>query len=708
MNRIDVRRPGFRLTSGTIRIMLGTLLLASAATGAAAQNQEGASPDSVPQYNLSAITVNILRSPIVLSNAAYPVDVVGQRELQQGKTGMFLEEALRSLPGVQVQNRFNYAVGERVSIHGFGSRAQFGVRGIRVIVDGIPATLPDGQSTLDHVDIGSLGRVEALSGPAAALYGNASGGVLRFSTEIPSTAPVREQATVVGGTDGLLRMQSTTGGTVGTTGYVVSLDRLRYDGFRKTQAGDPYGKARRLQLNARMTQAVAGGQLGITVNSLDLNAENPGSLPLAAFQSNPHQVWPTYTIFQTRKDVSQTQLGVSWTGGVGGLDTEAAVYGISRFFLNPLPSDVADVGRRAGGARLTLGRTIQGDVPVDIRGGFEFDLMHDNRREYSSNGGKEDQLQLNQVEMVKSAGLFLTTTVTPVQRLDLVGGLRYDGFRFQVLDNFPVSPTNPDDSGKRVMNSFSPTVGIHVAATQDIGVYANYATSFETPTTVELGNRENGSGGFNPNLDPQTGKTFEGGVRGAMNNRVSFEASAFHTRLKNELIPFENSDGLTYYRNAGSSTRKGVDLTLRAQPLDLLSGQISYTRTDARFNTYVLKGQDLSGKKVPGLAPNQVDASLRVGPSQWFLEGNVEYMDKVPVDDPNAAPFAASYTIFGLRLGASAVDLGGFQISPFAGVNNLGDKTYVSSVTVNAFGGRYYEPGPGREFYIGGSVAVSR
>lgn len=706
MNRIDVRSQRTRLTSVPMGIVLSALLLASAASSGLAQEQ--ATADSIPQYNLDAITVNILRSPVVLSDAAYPISVVGERELRQGKTGMFLEEALRSLPGVQVQNRFNYAVGERVSIRGFGSRAQFGVRGIRVMVDGIPATLPDGQSTLDHVDIGSLGRVEALRGPAAAMYGNAAGGVLVFQTEIPARAPIRESATVVGGTDGLLRMQSTTGGTVGTTGYVVSLDRLRYNGYRSTPAGDPYGKARRLQLNARLTQPVATGELGITINSLDLNAQNPGALPLAAFESDPHQVWPTYTVFQTRKEVRQTQVGVTWDGDVQGVDAEAAVYGIARAFLNPLPVDVVDVDRQAGGARLTLGRTIEGDVRLDFRAGVEVDMQHDDRREYSSDGGQEADLQLNQTERVRSAGFFAQTTVSPVERVSVIGGLRYDRFLFRVDDRFPVSPGNPDDSGKRTMDAVSPTVGIHVAATPDVGIFANFATSFETPTTVELGNRESGSGGFNPNLDPQTGKTFEAGIRGAFQDRVSFEASAFHTRLENELIPFENADALTYYRNAGSSLRKGFEALVRAQPLDLVQGQVSYSYTNARFDEYTVDGTDLSGKKVPGLAPHQVQANLRVGPPLWFLEGNVEYLDKVPVNDANDAPFAASYTLFGVRVGANALQLGGFQVSPFAGVNNLFDKTYASSVTVNAFGGRYYEPGPGREFYVGGTVAVSR
>lgn len=702
MNRIDARSQ----RSLALTAIAAAVLLVCRAAPAAAQ---APGSDTIPEFNLDTLQVSVLGTPVRLGQSAYPISVAGEANLREGKTGMFLEEALQTLPGVQVQNRFNYAVGERVSIRGFGSRAQFGVRGIHVEVDGIPATLPDGQSTLDHVDIGSLGRVEALRGPASALYGNASGGVLRFETEIPSQAPVREQATVVGGSDGLLRLQSTTGGTVGGAGYLVSVDRLDYDGYRKTPAGDPYGHAKRLHANARLEQAMAGGELGLTFNHLDLNAENPGALPLAAFDEDPHQVWPTYTVFQTRKEVQQSQLGATWMGPVGDLSAEAAVYGVARDFLNPLPADVVDVDRRASGARLMLGHLTQaGETDVTVRGGVQVDLQDDDRREFSSDGGEPDALQQNQTESVRSVGLFLQTSVSVQERVNVVGGLRYDRFRFKVDDHFPVSATNPDDSGKRNMDAVSPTVGIHVEVTPMIGLFANYSTSFETPTTVELGNRENGSGGFNPNLDPQTGKSFEAGVRGTVEDRVGYELTFFHTRIEDELIPFENADALTYYRNAGSSTRNGLEAVLRARLHRLLSAQASFSRTDARFDEYTVDGEDLSDKKVPGLAPKQLQASLRAGPAAWFIEGAVEYTDEVPVNDSNDAPFAKSYTLLGVRAGANAFRLGRLEVSPFAGIQNLTDETYVSSVTVNAFGGRYYEPGPGRTFYVGGTLAVSR
>ena len=692
------------LAGATLAVPGGTIPLSAQAPGA----------DTIPRYDLDSLVVSVLGTPVRVGTSPYPISVAGEADLRQGKTGMFLEDALEGLPGVQVQNRFNYAVGERISIRGFGARAQFGVRGIHVVVDGIPATLPDGQSTLDHVDIGSLGRVEALRGPASALYGNAAGGVLRFETEIPSQASALEEFTTVAGSDGLLRLQSTTSGTVGETGYLVSLNRLSYDGFRNTPAGDAYGSAERLHLNTRLEQELAGGELGISFNHLDLDAENPGALPLSAFQEDPHQVWRTYTFFQTRKEVKQSQLGVTWNGMVGGLTAETGVYGLSRDFTNPLPSDVVDLDRRAGGARLMLGRSMdRGDVGIQILGGVEVDLQDDDRREFGSDGGEPEDLRQHQTETVRSAGVFLQATASIRERVNLVGGIRYDNSRFEVDDLFPVSEGNLDDSGTRNLDKFSPTVGINVGAAPGLNLFANYSTSFETPTTVQLGNRQDGSGGFNPDLDPQTGRTFEVGARGALQERVAYELTVFTTKLENEFVSFLNADERTYYQNAGASSRDGVEATLYAQLHELVTGQFSYSYTNAVFDQYTVEGEDFSGNDVPGLAPQQLRASLRAGQSAWFVEFGVEYRDEVPVNRSNDAPFADSYTLYDLRVGGTGIQLGSVQLSPFAGIQNLTDETYVSAVTINAFGfppgqERYYEPGPSRTFYVGGTLAVSR
>jgi iron complex outermembrane receptor protein len=362
------------------------VLLAAQAMPAAAQNQ----PDTVPTFNLDSLVVTILGTPIRFGEAPFAVSVIGESDLRTGKTGMFMDEALQGLAGVQVQNRFNYAVGERVTIRGFGSRAQFGVRGINITVDGIPATLADGQSTLDHVDIGSLGRVEALRGPASAIYGNASGGVLRLETELSAQTPLREEITAVGGSHGLFRIQSTTSGSVGDAAYLLSIDRLNYDGFRyfgpvvadegvEENPDSAYGGAERTHVNARLEQQVAGGELGITLNHLSLDSESAGSLARGPFNSEPDQIHPFYKRDLTGKEVQQAQLGVTWAGPLGGFTANGAVYGLTRDFANPIPNEFVDADRRAAGVRLTVARPLT--PTVDVLVGAEYDRQDDDRRE---------------------------------------------------------------------------------------------------------------------------------------------------------------------------------------------------------------------------------------------------------------------------------------------------------------------------------------
>jgi iron complex outermembrane receptor protein len=728
MNRLDVRNLLVRPQRLRPTLVVAAALLVWGSMPVAAQTPEA---DTVPRFNMDSVVVNVLMTPVRVGASPFPISVAGAAELREGKTGMFLEDALESLPGVQVQNRFNFAVGERVSIRGFGSRAQFGVRGIQVEVDGIPATLPDGQSTLDHVDIGSLGRVEALRGPASALYGNAAGGVLRFESEAPPRTPLREEATAVVGSDGLVRLQSVTAGTVGTTGYSFSVDKLDYEGYRNdvTPEEAPYGSADRLHIVGRLVQPMGGGELGLTLNHLSLDAENPGSLRLNVYEEEAtrHSVWPfSYTNFQTGKEVQQSQFGVTWSGPVGGLDADVSAYGLTRDFLNPLPGDVVDVDRRAGGVRMMLGQAFSsGDVGVEIRGGVEGDFQNDDRREFDSNGGVPDTLRQNQTERVRGTGVFLQTSLSFSERITLMGGVRYDHTYFEVEDLYPVSAGNADDSGARDMNKVSPSVGIHVAATPEVGLFANYARSFETPTTVELGNRESGAGGFNPNLDPMTGKTFEVGTRGTVQDLFSYEVSYFHTSIENEIIKRELMIGgstLDYFSNVGSTTRNGLEIVARARPHDLVTVQGSYHYIDAKFDEYIDKdGNDFSGNEVPGLAPKQAQGSIRFGPSEWFLEIGTEYTASMQVNDANVDNVVAgvpltstsarptnAYTLFDVRVGGNALQVGGLEVSPFGGVQNLGDKTYVSSVAINAFGNRFYEPGPGRTFYVGATLAVAR
>ena len=661
---------------------------------------------------LEGVEVTVLRTPLRFLDAPLAVSIRGEEELRRARSGAFLEEALQGLPGVQVQNRYNPAVGERVAIRGFGARSQFGVRGIRILVDGIPATLPDGQSTLDHLDIGSLGRVEALRGPASALYGNASGGVLSFQTRRPPGVPVLLEGEVVGGSHGLRRGQLTASGTAHETGYLVTLSSMTWDGYRsRPQEGaeGTYGESERLGLNARLLRPLAGGTLALTLNVLDLDAENPGSLPEAQRELDTRPAWGFNTVQRTGKEVSQQQAGLRWTGTTEGWDLDLSTFWIGRHVVNPIPSAIIDLERDAFGLRTQFGRTLDtGWGALRWAAGVEADLQLDDRLNFGNQAGQRGNLTLDQQETVRSTGVFAQATLPLPTRGEVMGGLRWDHNVFEAEDRFERDPSEANATGDRSMSALSPSLGIHIPLAAETHLFASVASFFETPSTTELANRPDGSGGFNPDLEPQRGLSGELGVRGEMDGLGNWELTAYRTNLKNELVPFEvpQAPGRTFFRNAGSSYHQGLEATLSARPLPgVLRAEFAYTWTDARFRDFELDGVDLGGNRIPGVAPHRARVAGIWTPGDSRVELAGHYLHDVPVNDANTAA-APSHMLWDLRVAAPR--LGRLGLEPWLAVTNLLDRTHTTSVVVNAFGGRFFEPGPGRSVQLGLRAAWGR
>ncbi len=669
--------------------------------------------DALRPIELAPVQITVLRTPISQDVAPVAVGVLGQRELRAGRSGAFLEEALQGLPGVQVQNRHNFAVGERISVRGFGGRAQFGVRGLRVVVDGIPATLADGQSTIDHLDIGSLGRVEVVRGPASSLFGNASGGVLAFQSRDPGTSPLGVEVESVGGSHGLFRTQTTATGTVDNTGYLFSFSTQSWDGYRtNTWEGldrSTYGAADRLGFNARVTRPMGGGQLGLTVNVVDLDAENPGSLQrerLGDTNRPAHDAGPFSNVARlTGKELQQQQLGLRWEGAGAGLDLDFSLFGIRRSMINPIPSDIIELDRDAFGLRSQVGRSVStelGELRWNV--GFETDFMFDDRLNFVNDAGEHGAMTVDQRERVRGAGVFLQALLPLPGRVEGLAGLRYDRHDFRIWDQITDRPEGePSASGERTMDAVSPSFGIQFPLGEIFNVYANVGTVFETPSTTELGNDPDGRPGFNPNLEPQSGVSGEIGMRGNWMDRAIFEITTYRTDLENELVRFqvEAFPGRDFFRNAGESQHTGVEATFAAMSQDaLLRADLTYTWTNAEFVDFEWDDQQFAGNRIPGIAPHRAQAKLRLTPGAWFGELSGSYVHRVPVNDANSE-FAPSYFLTDLRLAAEELPIANVTVSPWVAVTNVLDRYYTASVVPNAFGARFYEPGPGRSFQIG-------
>jgi iron complex outermembrane receptor protein len=523
------------------------------------------------------------------------------------------------------------------------------------------------------------------------------------------------------GANGLVNASAAVEGWAESTALSATVSRLRYDGFRTdpsedAPSGATYGDADRWTFNGQTVTDAAGGALRVTLNAVDLDAENPGSLPRDALSDDDRPAWGFNVAQGTGKEIRQGQLGGVWDGPVLGGRGELAAWGIVRDVLNPIPPTVIDLSRRAGGVRALWGsesgvdgaegtraegpRADAAGVPFTWGAGAEVELQRDDRKNFDNESGQKGALTLDQLERVLTTGGFVRAAARPHPRVRVTSALRWDRFRFEADDRYT---TDGDDSGSRTMDAWSPTLGLVVRA-GPAEVWGNLSTAIETPTTTELVNRPDGGGGFNPRLDPQRSTGAEVGARGRLaDDRVRWELAIFRADLEDELVAFESEGGRTFFRNTGASRHEGLEAALEVTLGGGVVARAVYSRTDARFETYELGGEDLSGNRVPGLAPNRLD--LRVGQERarffWSLEGG--WTDEVPVDDANSE-VADAYFLVDARAGLRELRVADAVVSPWAGVRNALDERYTASVTVNAVGGRYYEPGPGRTAYVGLAV----
>ncbi|MGZ8411744.1 MAG: TonB-dependent receptor family protein [Gemmatirosa sp.] len=696
------------------RTATAVALLSAVAPAAIAQSP--ARPDTSAARRDSAaralppVVTTVLRTALDPARAPFAVSVTTRAEVQGARPGLSLDEALRAVPGVQADNRFNAALGEKLSIRGFGARTQFGVRGVKVLVDGVPATMPDGQTTLNHVELGALERAEVVRGPASALYGNAAGGVLQLTTEPAPDAVVGQRVRVVAGSDGLTRLQSTTGGRTadGSGDWLLSAGRVDYDGFRDFSA------QRSTRALARAGWRGAPGELRATFAWVDYDASNPGALADSARRRDPTQAFANNRRQQTGETGRHGQLGLAWRRAIGRGEGEATAYGLARRLDNPIPVRIVALDRQAGGARaaytLGLGGGDSSAAPVRLAIGGEWQRQRDDRQNYGNAQGARGALALDQLERVTNAAAFAQATASLGARATLLAGLRHDRVRFAAADRL-VSASDPDDSGERTMQATSPSIGVNVALAPWLRAYANAAYAFETPTTTELANRPTGAGGFNPELEPQRARSAEGGLTatGTLGRSLAgnVQLALFRATLDDALVPFEvpGAAGRQFFRNAGRAVHQGVEGSATVAVGSALSVRAAYTGLDARFRDYTVGDSSYAGRRVPGAAPRRFDLAVTWrGPRESLVAIEQRAQSWTFADDANRAR-SPGWLLTTVRAAAPAVRVAGVSFAPFAGVTNLFDVRWDAAVTVNAAGARYYEPGSPRAVYVGADLA---
>lgn len=669
-------------------------------------------------------TMVVTAAPTTVSELDTPaaVSVVNGDEMRQAAPRVNLSESLGAVPGLQVQNRQNYAQDLQLSIRGFGSRSTYGVRGLRIYVDGIPATMPDGQGQTSNIDIGSVDTIEVLRGPFSALYGNSSGGVINVTSQTGTQPPTVEASSYYGSFGTWHYGMKATGAVgdgshAGDVDYTVSTNRFTTHGYRD------HSGARKNLANARLGVRINDvNKLTLLLNSVDIKANDAGGLTADEWRDNPRQS-PRGDQYNTRKNTRQTQAGLRYERQLSAQDDlSVMMYAGERETtqFQSIPRTPQLKPSHAGGV-IDLTRHYQGIdtrlthrgellVPVTLTAGLDYENMSERRKGYENfvmvNGapqyGEQGALRRNERNLMWNVDPYLQTQWQLTDKLSLDAGVRYSSVWFDSNDYY-ITPGNGDDSGDASYHKWLPAGSLKYALTDAWNVYLSAGRGFETPTINELSYRSDNQSGLNFGLKPSTNDTVEIGSKTRLGNGL-LTAALFQTNTDNEIVVDSSSGGRTSYKNAGKTRRQGMELGLDQQFGESWRLKAAWTWLDATYRTNVCDDASCNGNRIPGIARNMGYASFGYQPEQgWYAGSDIRYMSDIMANDENTAK-APSWTVVGLTTGYKW-SYGRMDMDLFGRVDNLFDREYVGSVIVNESNGRYYEPAPGRNYGIGLNLA---
>jgi iron complex outermembrane receptor protein len=659
-----------------------------------APGEETVAPSgAVPKLDPVVVAATRVASEAARVPAA--VSVLEREDIQQGRPAVKLKDALNRVPGVFAQNALNFAQDLRISIRGFGARSAFGIRGIQIYADGLPLTLPDGQSTLDTIDPNNISRLEVIRGPLSSLYGNASGGVINIVTEEGPQDPFWEARSVIGEYASYKNLLKG-GGQTGRFNYFAALSHVETDGFRE------HSQAESTVFNSKLRYDIdESSDVTLILNAANTpEARDPGGLTAAQARSDPTQAGSLNRVFETGESISDQRLGVVYRRQLAAdQNLEAAAFYNRRDLENAIPFLFIEVDRQVAGGRAQY--DLSGNVfgrPHRLVSGIDLQYQIDDRKNFDNVGGAAgDNILLAQEEAVTSFGFYLQEEIDLTPAFSVLLGGRYDNVNFDIDDRLLA---DTDDSGSKRFDQVTGRVGIMTPVHPNVRLYGSIAQSFETPTSTELVNRPEGGGGINPDIAPQTAVNYELGLKAEVADNFRLDAALFFIDLQDELVAFRDVGDRVYFRNAGESQRAGVELGLAKTLWPGVALRLSYTYLKAVFKTYERGGMNLDGNAVPGLPEHLLFTELRYAHScGFYAAGNLQYIGEFYVDDENTLENDAA-TVVDLRFGYEK-KFDRWLIEPFFGVRNLLNESYNDNVRINATGGRYFEPAPETNIYGG-------
>ncbi|MCU4388982.1 TonB-dependent receptor [Acinetobacter haemolyticus] len=641
---------------------------------------------------------------------------------QQQSAQVNLTELVKGVPSLQLNNRENYAQDLQLSMRGFGARSTFGVRGIRLYVDGIPATMPDGQGQTSNIDLSSLSHLEVLTGPFSSLYGNSSGGTLLTTTKEGQGKDSIELNYTGGSHDKNRAGIILQGGAKNKNepSYIISSSYFDTNGYRQHSDAD------KVQNNAKLTWNLEdGSKVNWITNYVKINANDPQGLTREQWRENPRQQVPFLKQFDVRKDIEQIQTGVTWSKPI---DEQNELYMMGYWGnrqvtqYQSIPKSTQENLRHAGGVidfernyygadfRWT-GKELLPNTIVSL--GVALDAMDEDRKGYENfnlvNGqpsyGVKGKLRRDEDNTLWNIDPYLQASwqFLPTWKLDT--GVRYSNVHYKSKDHFIVG-VNGDDSGKTDYSKLLPSVALSWQVFPELLTYVSYAKGFETPTFTEMAYRPDGLGGFNFDLEASSSDTYEFGLK-SQNMLGNFTLAVFQTKTKDDIVSAGAKDGRNTFRNADKTLREGVELTWNKALWHDLIANASYAYLDATFESDVPEIGSVSkiesGNLIPGIAKQRAYASLAWKPKAGLYGGvDAQYSDKIYVNDINTE-VAPSYTTISAYTGY-VWNMNDWRVNTYARIDNMLDKNYIGSVIVNDGNGRFFEPADGRNWSVGFSV----
>jgi iron complex outermembrane recepter protein len=712
---------------------------------------------AVAQEDSAVTTAPIVVTPTRVEQSAFDlpsaVTAIGAETIQEQTAAVSVAETLVRVPGTVVQNREALSQEQQIIVRGFGARAGFGVRGIKLLADGIPASTPDGQGGTGLFDLGSARQIEVLRGPFSALYGNHSGGVVQVFTEDGPDRPTITPS-FAAGSYGTWKAGTKFGGQSGELNYIANGSRFETDGYRD------HSSSRKDQFNAKLSTQLAGGtRLTLVANYLDKpKDEDPLGLTAAEVAENPEQATDAAYEFDTRRSLSNLQSGLVVESAISERDTLRGLFYVGQrenvgFLAIPVG---AQNSRTASGGVSAFDREFWGvglrwthqamlaGRALTVTAGVDYDKAVDDRKGYRNDNGVQGALKRDEKNTVDSHGEYVQAEWKFAERWTASAGLRYTEVSFESSDRFvctttvnttgtplgscsgtslPITPTlfNPDDSGKVSHDAWTPVAGIVYKVSPTTNVYANYGESFETPTLIELSYKPDGSSGLNFALQPSTSKHYELGVKTfVLNDRVLLESAIFQIDTEDEIVVFTNAGGRQTFQNGGKTQRRGFELSAAGKLPRGIGAFLSATYLDATFEDSFRTCSGFSGgpclvppnvvnagNRIPGVPRYTVFGELTWRYPAWGLSSGFEtrWHGNVAADDVNTA-YADSYVVSAVRAGFEQ-RTGDWRLSQFVRVDNVFNEGYIGAVLVNASNERYYAPAADRNALVGMSASYS-